>query len=104
MRHGLPSNASNLNVAHPLEARLQNWEKHQEEMKMEQIRRTFGLAEVVRRGMEIQLAGSDFKPQCLGGPSNLHLEILRGTDASCTWEDVFKGMCCPIREGRLLTI
>lgn len=92
MRHGLPSVSSKLNVSHPLEARLQNWDKHQEDMKMEMLRRTFGLQEVVRRGMELHLASSDFVPMALGGPSNLHADILAGRDTSCTWEEVFKGM------------
>ena len=28
----------------------------------------------------------------LGGPSNLHLDILRNRDCTIEWEDVFTGM------------
>ena len=28
----------------------------------------------------------------LGGPSNLHLDILRNKDCTIEWEDVFTGM------------
>jgi len=60
---------------------------------MEGLRRTFGIAEPIRRGMELKIAREgEWRPACLGnsGPG-LHEEILRGTDTGITWEDVFKG-------------
>ncbi|RPA83555.1 hypothetical protein BJ508DRAFT_55031 [Ascobolus immersus RN42] len=91
MRHGLPSNANKLNNAHPLEARLKNWEANQEELKMEGLRRNFGMCEVIRREMEMKFARADYRPTLLGGPSNLHLDILRGKDTTIDWDDVFQG-------------
>lgn len=58
MREGLPSLASKLNVKHPLEDRLNGWEEQQERIKMEGLRRVFGIAEPVRRGMEMKICGA----------------------------------------------
>ena len=58
MREGLACNASKLNVKHPLEDRLKGWEEQQERMKMEGLRRVFGIAEPVRRGMEMRICGA----------------------------------------------
>ncbi|CAZ84552.1 unnamed protein product [Tuber melanosporum] len=92
LRAGGPTSlASTLNSRHPLEARLAQWDETQEKLKMENLRRMFGVQEVIRRGMEIKIAGSDWRPAQLGGPSNFHLDILRGVDERIEWEDVFKG-------------
>lgn len=58
---------------------------------METLRRMFGIQEPVRRQMEIELCSKDFRPQLLGGPSNVHLDILRNRDTTITWDDVFTG-------------
>ncbi|KHJ36132.1 putative 20s proteasome maturation protein [Erysiphe necator] len=79
---------------HPLEARIKKWEETQEELKMEGLRRTFGIAEPIRRGMELKIVREgSWKPACLGGGlgRSLHEDILMGTDTGCQWEDVFKG-------------
>lgn len=79
--------------SHPLENRLKKWEETQDALKMEGLRRTFGIAEPIRRGMELKIAREgEWRPACLGnsGPG-LHEEILRGSDTGITWEDVFKG-------------
>ncbi len=34
----------------------------------------------------------NYKPAQLGGPSNLHLDILEGRDTTIEWEDVFRGL------------
>ena len=57
MREGLACNANKLNVKHPLEDRLKGWEEQQERMRMEGLRRVFGIAEPVRRGMEMRICG-----------------------------------------------
>src|SRR3954452_8106623 len=41
--------------AHPLEARLKKWEETQDALKMEGLRRTFGISEPIRRGMELKI-------------------------------------------------
>ncbi len=62
---------------------------------MEGLRRTFGIAEPVRRGMELKITREgEWRPMCLGGglEKSVHEDILCGTDASIEWEDVFKGV------------
>ncbi len=78
--------------SHPLENRLKKWEETQQALKMEGLRRTFGVAEPIRRGMELKIAREgEWRPAVLGTGPGLHEEILRGSDTSITWEDVFKG-------------
>ncbi|KAL2066430.1 hypothetical protein VTL71DRAFT_2501 [Oculimacula yallundae] len=80
--------------AHPLEARLKKWEETQTALKMEGLRRTFGIAEPIRRGMELKVVREgEWRPAVLGGGSErgVHEDILRGMDCDCSWEDVFKG-------------
>ncbi|KAI5798921.1 proteasome maturation factor UMP1 [Geopyxis carbonaria] len=82
--------AASINNRHPLEARLKAWDETQYNLKMESLRRLYGAAEPIRRGMEIKMC-ADYIPAQLGGASNLHKDILEGRDESCEWEDVFKG-------------
>ena len=85
-------NAASLTSKHPLEARLANWNATQNSLKMETLRRTFGIAEPVRRGMELRITGAgEWRPRVLGGSSNLHSDILAGRDTDISWEDVFIG-------------
>ena len=59
---------------------------------MESLRRTFGIAEPVRRGMELKIASAgEWRPACLGGGSSVHSDILAGRDGTLGWEDVFVG-------------
>ena len=60
---------------------------------MESLRRTFGIAEPVRRGMELKIVREgEWRPLALGGGvASVHEEILRGKDDSITWEDVYSG-------------
>ncbi|OKL61168.1 hypothetical protein UA08_03548 [Talaromyces atroroseus] len=98
--HGSPSeNASTIPTsAHPLEARLLAWRETQDALKMESLRRAYGMAEPIRRGMELKIVrDSSFTPMLLGGPrrngGNLHEDILvlGGRDTEIGWEDVFHG-------------
>ncbi|KAM0458229.1 hypothetical protein ACHAPV_001603 [Trichoderma viride] len=98
LRHGVGVSAfdaaSNKPVStHPLEARLKNWEATQEAVRMESLKRTFGIAEPIRRGMELKIVREgEWRPMALGGglPS-VHEDILRGREDMITWEDVFTG-------------
>ncbi|KAH7150016.1 proteasome maturation factor UMP1-domain-containing protein [Dactylonectria estremocensis] len=98
LRHGVGINPHDANSstpvsAHPLEARLKNWEATQESMRMETLRRTFGIAEPIRRGMELKIVrDGEWRPVALGGglPS-LHEEILKGREDMITWEDIYTG-------------
>ncbi|ROT41883.1 UMP1-domain-containing protein [Sodiomyces alkalinus F11] len=87
--------SAELTSAHPLEARLKNWEATQEALRMETLRRTYGAAEPIRRQMELKITRNGvWRPAALGGGSHAmshHEEILRGRDDSITWEDVFTG-------------
>ncbi|OJD37745.1 proteasome maturation factor ump1 [Diplodia corticola] len=81
-----------LQSSHPLEARLAKWRATQDALKMEGLRRTFGMGEPIRRGMELKLAAAgEWRPAALGGASNVHGDILSGRDTEIGWEDVYKG-------------
>ncbi|GAT19367.1 20S proteasome maturation protein Ump1 [Aspergillus luchuensis] len=94
---GPPSTATTTpSSTHPLEARLLAWRATQDALKMESLRRAYGIAEPVRRGMELKIVrDGTFRPAALGGlgMGNLHEDILvlGGRDAEVGWEDVFKG-------------
>jgi hypothetical protein len=46
---------------------------------MEMLRRQFGIAEPVRRGMELKIAeAGEWRPAALGGSSGVHRDILQG--------------------------
>ncbi|KAH6855581.1 proteasome maturation factor UMP1-domain-containing protein [Chaetomium sp. MPI-CAGE-AT-0009] len=88
--------------AHPLEARLKAWEATREALRMETLRRAYGVAEPVRRQMELKIAREgQWKPMALGGAGpggaaaggmgSVHEDILAGRDDTISWEDVFTG-------------
>lgn len=59
---------------------------------MEMLRRQFGIAEPVRRGMELKIASAgEWRPAALGGSSGVHKDILEGRDCEIGWEDVYTG-------------
>lgn len=65
---------------------------------METLRRAYGIAEPVRRGMELKITrDGSWTPLCLSGGSNtgaagsVHEEILTGRDGIIEWEDVYTG-------------
>lgn len=116
LRNGGPrSVATEVNSHHPLEARLKHWDETQMNLKMEGLRRLYGAAEPIRRGMEVRMCAvrlslacaggeqcaddgvQDYKPLQLGGPSNLHKDILENRDCLLDWEDVYPGNCYPLR-------
>ncbi|CAH0015458.1 hypothetical protein V2G26_006603 [Clonostachys chloroleuca] len=98
LRHGVAQSpfdaaANKPSSAHPLEARLKSWEATQESLRMETLRRTYGIAEPVRRGMELKIVrDGEWRPLALGGglPS-VHEDILKGREDMISWEDVFTG-------------
>lgn len=85
---GPVSIASKINNRHPIESRILNWEENQEKMKMETRRRMFGIADPIKREMELALV-TDFRPIALGGASNIHSDILKNKDWSVDWEDIY---------------
>lgn len=61
---------------------------------METLRRQFGIAEPVKRGMELSIVrAGEWRPMCLGGMggSGVHADILAGRDGEIGWEDVYSG-------------
>lgn len=73
------------------------WRATQDAMKMEGLRRAYGIAEPVRRGMELKIVrDGTFRPAVLGGMrgGNVHEDILTigGRDAEVQWEDIYTGM------------
>lgn len=93
---GLPTQELNQpSSTHPLEARLKAWRSQQQKLKMEMLRRHYGIAEPVKRQMELQVVSSgEWRPAALGagqGSANLHADILEGRDCEITWEDVYTG-------------
>ncbi|KAH6632822.1 proteasome maturation factor UMP1-domain-containing protein [Chaetomium tenue] len=93
----LTTGADKPTSAHPLEARLKAWESTREALRMETLRRAYGVAEPVRRQMELKIAREgQWKPMALGGGSvggmgSVHEDILAGRDDTIAWEDVFTG-------------
>ncbi|KAI9729288.1 MAG: 20S proteasome maturation factor [Cirrosporium novae-zelandiae] len=81
-----------LQSAHPLEVRLKMWTQTQENLKMAGLRRTFGMAEPIRRGMELNITrAGEWRPAVLGGGAGVGEEILTGRSEQVTWEDVYTG-------------
>lgn len=61
---------------------------------MASLRRAFGIAEPVRRGMELKIArAGEWRPQALGGSAGVSADVLAGRDLEITWEDVYRGLC-----------
>ena len=88
-----PANASQDSSTHPLEARLSSWSRTQEQLQHTMLRRNYGIAEPLRRGMELKLVrdADTFRPSVLGKASGVHEEILMGRDTEISWEDVYSG-------------
>lgn len=81
--------SSQLNDRHPLQSRLQNWEETQRNRQLEQYRQIFGIAEPMKRVMELEIVDrTDFNPL---NQSSLHRDILLNKEASIDWEDVYPG-------------
>ncbi|KAK8052279.1 proteasome maturation factor UMP1 [Apiospora rasikravindrae] len=77
-------------------SRLKAWEATQDAVRMESLRKTFGVAEPIRRGMELKtVRDGAWRPLALGGgvggSSSVHEDILRGRESHIDWEDVFTG-------------
>ncbi len=63
---------------------------------MTALRRTYGIAEPVRRGMELNIAKEgEWRPAVLGGSAGVHGDVLAGRDVEITWEDIYRGMRGP---------
>ncbi|KAL6719121.1 hypothetical protein ACLMJK_003358 [Lecanora helva] len=86
------SSSDPVTSTHPLEARLAAWQSTQESLKMNLLRRNYGIAEPIRRGMEARICReSEWRPACLGGSAHVAGDVLAGRDAELGWEDIYRG-------------
>ncbi|MCJ1448836.1 MAG: hypothetical protein MMC23_009355 [Stictis urceolatum] len=77
---------------HPLETRLLHWRATQHALKMEGLKRTYGIAEPIRRGMELGITRhGEWRPGTLGRSAGVSGDILEGRDTEVAWEDVYNG-------------
>ncbi|EPX71984.1 proteasome maturation factor Ump1 [Schizosaccharomyces octosporus yFS286] len=74
---------------HPLENRLANWEAQQRQVRLDSMRRIYGLHEPIRREMELRLSTQSVRPMALGGPSNFHADILANREACLDETDIY---------------
>ncbi|KAI3406853.2 UMP1 [Candida oxycetoniae] len=82
--------SSQINNLHPLQGRVTRWDQTQQDARFETYRRIFGAGDPIKRSMELAIVeNTDFKPECLGGSSMMHRDILLGNDSSLDWEDVY---------------
>ncbi|CAI4271684.1 BAF_collapsed_G0003690.mRNA.1.CDS.1 [Saccharomyces cerevisiae] len=82
--------STQLNDRHPLESTLKNWETTQRKRQMEQYRQIFGIAEPMKRTMEMEIVNrTDFNPFSTNG--SIHRDILLNKECSIDWEDVYPG-------------
>jgi proteasome maturation protein len=60
---------------------------------MEMLRRMYGIAEPVRQSMELKIVrDTTWRPAVLGDSlPSVHEDVLKGTDTTISWEDVFSG-------------
>jgi proteasome maturation protein len=59
---------------------------------MEGLKRTYGMAEPIKRGMELGIVRQgEWRPGALGGSAGVSGDILEGRDTEIAWEDVFTG-------------
>lgn len=81
--------STQLNNQHPLQHHLQNYQSNERARTMEQYRQIFGIAEPMKRTMELKIVqGTDFNPL---NENHLHSDILKNKDCSVDWEDVYQG-------------
>jgi len=78
---------------HPLEARLRDWERTQQALRQQMLRRNFGKAAALRRDLELRnVREGEWRPAALfGRDTSVHEDVLLGRDDTITWEDVFVG-------------
>lgn len=89
MRAGPSSIASNINNRHPLESRLENWEETQSQLRLESMRRIYGIAEPVRRGMELFHCAEGARHTGYQMEDGIGMDILRGTDTKLDVSDIW---------------
>ncbi|KAK5778690.1 Ump1p PWA37_000034 [Arxiozyma heterogenica] len=79
--------STQLNEQHPLQQHLENYQDNEHARTMEQYREIFGIAEPMKRTMELSIVErTDFNPI---NENHLHSDILRNKDCTIDWEDIY---------------
>ncbi|ORY05642.1 proteasome maturation factor UMP1 [Basidiobolus meristosporus CBS 931.73] len=86
LRHGFKSVASEVTAGHPLEAKLNNWEETQTNLKLNMQRQLYGIHAPVRVLMERDIVSRNQRLPVLPS-SNIGLDILTGKDEHVDFED-----------------
>jgi proteasome maturation protein len=91
LRNGEPTRSisHDVNGNHPLQSRLEKWNETQLEFKLDGYGRTFGVAEPIRRTMELEIVKNQLAPTVFGS-NNIHRDILENKDTTVEWEDVYR--------------
>ncbi|KAI0307506.1 proteasome maturation factor UMP1 [Multifurca ochricompacta] len=80
--------ADEIKSTNPLQARLENWDESQRNLKLTMHRNIYGLHAPMRQLMERKIVSRD--PHIPAMPqSNIHLEILEGRDETLDVTDFF---------------
>lgn len=77
---------------HPLESRITNWNNQQEQLKLQQYKQIFGLAEPMKRVVEAKIIDStdSFKPLLTdSNATSIHQDIVKNKEFDIEWEDVY---------------
>ncbi|CCF59844.1 hypothetical protein KAFR_0I00630 [Kazachstania africana CBS 2517] len=83
--------STQMNDRHPLESKLRNWEQTERGRQMEQYRQVFGIAEPMKRVMELNIVKStEFNPLNTSHHTSIHEDILLNKDNSVAWEDIYR--------------
>ncbi|KAL9058087.1 MAG: hypothetical protein Q9162_001949 [Coniocarpon cinnabarinum] len=81
----LPSSSTSLQSTHPLEARLRHWNDTRHALQMQLLKRQYGVAAPLIRGMELLDVEVNEEALYWGGRKtggSVHGDVLRG----CDWE------------------
>ncbi|QPG75707.1 hypothetical protein FOA43_003066 [Brettanomyces nanus] len=86
--------SSKVNNRHPLQSRIEKWDQTQRDLQLETYRRTFGVADPIRREMELNIVKeTDFRPTLFGfsAITSPSLDILLNKETTIGWEDIYTG-------------
>ncbi|ONH77129.1 Proteasome maturation factor UMP1 [Pichia kudriavzevii] len=80
--------ATMINNRHPIESRILNWDKTQYAMQMETRRRVHGLADPIKREMDLHMVQLSEGVSTING-NRIHSDMLLGKDWRVDWEDIY---------------
>merc|ERR1712179_121808 len=89
MTFGLTSQKAALELDHPLEKSERNFEANRDKALLDNLTEIQGLAGPLILNMERRAVDKIGHLPCISSRSNLHADLLRGTDDSVSFQDVF---------------